>query len=293
MNRCDEHAADILLYLRDELTGQKLDEFRDHLASCPDCRAQLEEELALSSLLRKSRPLYSAPETLRARVAATVVQELSTSAGVPVPVGATRLQGFLRWLSDTGKRAFGWKPVAATILLFVLGLIFVPDAAQRVRAAAYVEAATQTHRSYLNGELPVQCRSESPEAVTAWFADKTPFHFRLPASQPALHGTPAYRLTGARMVSYRGSPMALVAYETPTEKISLLVASSKSAIAAGGDEVRSGNLTFHYRRGETFEVITWSNHGLTYALVSSLPGSAQHSCLVCHQNIKDPATGKP
>jgi len=47
MNRCDEHAADILLYLRDELTGQKLDEFRDHLASCPDCRAQLEEELAL------------------------------------------------------------------------------------------------------------------------------------------------------------------------------------------------------------------------------------------------------
>ena len=126
-----------------------------------------------------------------------------------------------------------------------------------------------------------------------WFADKTPFHFRLPASQPALHGTPAYRLTGARMVSYKGSPMALVAYETPTEKISLLVASSKSAIAAGGDEVRSGNLTFHYRRGETFEVITWSNHGLTYALVSSLPGSAQHSCLVCHQNIKDPATGKP
>ncbi len=54
MNRCDEHAADILLYLRDELTGQKLDEFREHLASCPDCSAHLEEELALSSLLRKS-----------------------------------------------------------------------------------------------------------------------------------------------------------------------------------------------------------------------------------------------
>jgi len=289
MNRCHEHAADILLYLNDALTGHRLDEFREHLARCLDCSAQLEEELALSSLLRKSRPLYSAPETLRERVAATVAQELSTSAGVPDLVDTIRLQGFARWLSDIGKRAFGWKPVAATILLFVLGLVFVPDVAQRVRAAAYVEAATQTHRSYLNGELPLQCRSDSPEAVTAWFADKTPFHFRLPASQPALHGTPVYRLTGARMVSYRGSPMALVAYETPTEKISLLVASSKSAIAAGGDEVRSGNLTFHYRRGETFEVITWSNHGLTYALVSSLSGSAQHSCLVCHQNITDPA----
>lgn len=293
MNRCDEHAADVLLYLSDALTGQRLDEFREHLASCPDCSAQLEEELALSSLLRKSRPLYSAPEALRARMAATVVQELSTSAGVPDPVGALRLQGFARWLSDTGKRAFGWKPVAATVLLFVLGLVLVPDVAQRVRAAAYVEAATQTHRSYLNGELPLQCRSDSPEAVTAWFANKTPFHFRLPASQPALHGTPAYRLTGARLVSYKGSPIALVAYETPTEKISLLVASSQAVIAAGGDEIHSGNLTFHYRTGASFEVITWSNRGLTYALVSSLSGSAQHSCLVCHQNIADPAAGKP
>ena len=293
MNRGDDHGTDILLYLRDELTGQKLDEFREHLASCPDCSAQLEEELALSSLLRKSRPLYSAPETLRARVAATVVQELSTSGDLPDPVGAIRLHGFAQWLSDTGKRAFGWKLVAATILLFVLGLVFVPDIAQRVRAAAYVEAATQTHRSYLNGELPLQCRSDSPEAVTAWFADKTPFHFRLPAFQPALHGTPVYRLSGARLVSYKASPIALVAYETPTEKISLLVASSQSVIAAGGDEIHSGNLAFHYRRGASFEVITWSNHGLTYALVSSLSGSAQHSCLVCHQNITDPVAGKP
>src|SRR5258708_19575482 len=214
MNRCDEHAADILPYLRDALTGQKLDEFREQLASCPDCSAHLEEELALSSLLRKSRPLYSAPETLRPLGAATIGQELSTSAGGPDPVGAIRLQGFARWLSDTGKRAFGWKPVAATILLFALGLVFVPDAAQRVRAAAYVEAATQTHRSYLNGELLLQCRSDSPEAVTAWFADKTPFHFRLPTSHPPLHPTPPSPLTGAPIASYSASPIALVAYET-------------------------------------------------------------------------------
>jgi mycothiol system anti-sigma-R factor len=111
MNRCDEHAADIQLYLRDELTGQKLDGFREHLESCPDCSAQLEEELALSLLLRKSRPLYSAPETLRARVAATVVQELSTSAGVTDPVGAIRLQGFARWLSATESKLSRQSPL--------------------------------------------------------------------------------------------------------------------------------------------------------------------------------------
>jgi hypothetical protein len=101
------------------------------------------------------------------------------------------------------------------------------------------------------------------------------------------NGKAVYWLTGARLVSYKGSPAALVAYETPTRKISLLVASSKAAIVAGGVEVRSGSLTFHYLRGANFEVITWTNHGLVYALVSPLAGSPQHSCLVCHQDMAD------
>jgi hypothetical protein len=69
------------------------------------------------------------------------------------------------------------------------------------------------------------------------------------------------------------------------ETISLLVASDKSAVAAGGDEIRSGNLTFYYNTRAELNVITWSTHGITYALVSSIHGSAQHSCLVCHQNM--------
>jgi hypothetical protein len=54
---------------------------------------------------------------------------------------------------------------------------------------------------------------------------------------------------------------------------------------AGGEELPSGGLTFHYRSGANFEVITWTNHGLAYALVASVTGSPQHSCLVCHQNM--------
>jgi hypothetical protein len=101
------------------------------------------------------------------------------------------------------------------------------------------------------------------------------------------NGKAVYGLAGASLVSYKGSAAALIAYETSTEKISLLVASSKSAVVAGGEEVRSGSLTFHYRSGANSEVITWTNHGLAYALVSPLTGSPQHSCLVCHQNMSD------
>jgi hypothetical protein len=69
--------------------------------------------------------------------------------------------------------------------------------------------------------------------------------------------------------------------------ISLLVAPESLAPAAGGDEVRSGELTFHYHVKDGLNVITWSNHGLTYALVSSVQGPAQRSCLVCHQDMAD------
>jgi hypothetical protein len=71
------------------------------------------------------------------------------------------------------------------------------------------------------------------------------------------------------------------------QKISLLVVSDRSARAEGGEEVQSGRLMFHDRTVGNFKVITWSNRGLTYALVSSLPGSARQSCLVCHQDMAD------
>ncbi len=286
MNTCDKHRADILLYLDNALTGWQLGEFQAHLSGCPDCKAQLEEEQALSSLLRSSRPLYPAPDGLRARVAAAAARHGSARTLDPDLLRKARLQIFSQHVRHLAQRAFGWKTLTVTILALVLGVVFAPAAIRRTRATAYLKTAIATHRSYLNGELPLQIRSDSPEVVTAWFAGKTPFHFQLPTSPPTLGSKPVCRLTGGRLVNYQGSSIALVTYETVSEKISLLVASSTTAVAAGGEEVRSGDLTFHHRRGGSFNVITWTNRGLTYALVSSLSGSAQHSCLVCHQDIR-------
>jgi anti-sigma factor RsiW len=286
MSPCDEGISDILVYLDNALTGQKLEDFHAHLAVCSNCRERLEEELALSSLLRDARPLYSAPQALRARVAAAAIEQASGSSPASDRSRKMRVQNWTRWWRDVIQSAFSWKPLTAMTVALVLGLAFIPGAVQRVRAMDYVEAATEIHRSYLGGALPLQCRSHSPEAITAWFAGKTPFHFQLPF-QSVPNGQAVYWLAGARLVAYKGSPAALIAYETPTEKITLLVASSKSAVVGGGEEVRSGSLTFHYRSGANSEVITWTNHGLAYALVSPLTGSPKHSCLVCHQNMAD------
>jgi len=281
MNSCD-HAVEVLRYLDNELGGRDLETFRAHLQSCPICKVRVEEERAFSSVLHRSRPLYRAPEELRRQVS-EILQQRPAASGAPEIY--ERLLRILRqplrnhWLHLPSRSLW-----VTTLVVGFLGLLFAPGAVRRVRAASYVETAIAAHRSYLEGSLAPEIQSDSPASVTAWFAGKVPFDFQLPAARD---GNPVYRLAGARLVNYRGHDAALVIYETQREKISLLVAPSKFAPVAGGDEVSFGNLVFHYFSRDQFKVITWSNHGLSYALVSSQSASARESCLVCHQNLAD------
>jgi hypothetical protein len=202
-------------------------------------------------------------------------------------VDQRRYRIFGKIVSGLLERLSSWRILVPAAAALALCLAVVPDVVRNVQAASYVETAVATHRNYLSGRLASELQTTSPEAVTAWFAGKVPFDFRLPVAESAPEKNPAYRLTGAALGNYEGKPAALVTYATQNDKISLLVDSSTSAIVAGGDEVRFGSLTFHYRTDSGFRVITWSNHGLSYALVSSVSGTARSSCLVCHQNMAD------
>ena len=284
MNPCKQHSQDILRYLENELTGHDLEHFRVHLRDCVDCRALFEEEQELSNLLRRSRPLYMAPAVLRARVYAEITRHVEKSRQLD-PL-CRRIPQVLWQALQGSRRVASWRALVPVAVVITLCLILVPEAARQVRAADYVTTAVAAHRSYLSGKPP-EIQSDSPQVVTAWVADRVPFHFCLPASQSTPTGKLVYRLTGARLLDYKGSLAALITYETSKDKISLLVAPGQSAVVAGGDELHFGPLTFHYRRAGGFEVITWSNHGLSYALVSNLSGSARQSCLVCHQNMAD------
>jgi anti-sigma factor RsiW len=292
MNACEKHTVDLMLYLDDELVGAKLMEFLAHLKVCVDCTAALEEQLALSALLRRSRPLYSAPPKLRARVAANLASAEATSAS------HQRYESRGQWLRNTlqgvERLIPRWEVLVPAVVGMMLCFLLVSNVVRKVRASEYVDAAESTHRNYLSGHLPLQILSDSPQVVTGWLAGKVAFPFQLPDAQAQPSGKPAYRLLGARVVDYRGSQAALVTYEAPQdETISLLVASSNYAVVAGGVEVRSGKLVFHHRIDAGFQIITWSNHGMAYALVSRAAGSARGSCLVCHQSMADRDTFRP
>jgi mycothiol system anti-sigma-R factor len=287
MKGCDSYDATIQLYLDNELSCQDVEDLRAHLEECEACRTELEAEKRLSALLHRSRPLYSAPDTLRARVmrAAKPFPPIITYAAVHPRKRITAV--LARRLQFVSRRDHSWGALLVAILLVAASLVLVPGILRQSSANSYIETAVAAHRSFLNGTLPLEIESGSPSVVTAWFAGKVPFTFRLPSSAEESGHDQVYQLTGGRLINYKGEYAALLAYQMQQKKISLLVSSGKSAVAAGGEEVPSGGIVFHYSKRASFNVITWSNHGLTYALVSSLPGSGRQSCLVCHQNMAD------
>ena len=218
MTHCDQCGPKVLRYLDNDLSSKELDDFRTHIESCADCRADLQAEQALSQLLYRTRPLYRAPLAFRLRLCVTLLEhcpfwrKLKAFREHVSHVLETKLANSARCLSLVRL------PAAA---LFVMGLllVIVPKAVREARAANFVETAISAHRSYLNGNLPLGTRANSPDLVTAWFADKVPFQFRLPNAQSATDTISAYELTGAGLVSDRGAVAALVIYQRQDQKL--------------------------------------------------------------------------
>ncbi len=65
----------IQLYFDNELKVQRPEEFQMHLEQCVHCRNYLKEESDLSAVLHSSRPLFSASDELRKRVAEEIVMQ--------------------------------------------------------------------------------------------------------------------------------------------------------------------------------------------------------------------------
>ena len=244
MNSCDYLNVDLLRYLDNDLSEQEVKYLRAHLDTCVYCQDRLQRERALSRFLHESRPLYSAPAELRSQISAAIEEYAAR--------GQSRSDSWWR----ASPLILSWKMLVPAALAIALCLMALPNIVQNVRAASYVETALTNHNRYLHGELSPGIRTKSPEAVTAWFADKLPFQFRLPSSEAALQANPTYELAGASLVQYRGIPAAMVHYEAPSGMISLLVESGKAAVVAGGDVSHYGALMFHYRNEGRFEVIT-------------------------------------
>src|SRR5215813_2309350 len=147
--------------------------------------------------------------------------------------------------------------------------------------------AAENHSRHIDGRLPLEIVSDSPKQISDWFANKVRFGVKLPNYQEVSGQNKLYELEGARLVAYKDDYAAYVAYQMRTRPISLVITSDQTAQPSGGEEIAARGLLFHYDTIKGLKVITWSDRGLTYALVSDLEERGQESCVVCHQGTKD------
>jgi hypothetical protein len=201
---------------------------------------------------------------------------------VPAPPLASPSWRFMRWL------------VPAAALMVIVGVLAMrpQSSGTPLSGPEYAKFAVNTYQQYARGSLALDVHSDSQQTLNEWFRAKAEFPLELPASPAAPGEERPYRVEGARLVRVRGKPAAFIAYHMPAAQMqtvaaSLMVAPDSVAVASGGVAVNFKKVSFHYRMVEGYKVVTWSLHGLTYALVSQEGNRTQRSCMVCHSAMRD------
>jgi anti-sigma factor RsiW len=282
LNNCDDIRGRLTLYLDNELQGEERATVEAHVAECENCAAILARELNFLNAVRESGPLHVSSPALRARVAA-ILSEGQTSAVEPrVVVRAKR----------SGSR-LSWVVAAAAVLLVLLLPIIVwrvmnqSVATPNGQPSSFALMAAESHLRRTRGQLPLEVESASPQNISDWFSNKVMFSVKLPNYQESSGQEKLYTLEGARLVGFQSDYAAYVAYRMKDRPISLVITSQSLAKPSGGEEIMARGLKFHYNAIDGLKVITWSDRGLTYALVSDLEERGQQSCIVCHEGTKD------
>src|SRR5262249_33618555 len=143
------------------------------------------------------------------------------------------------------------------------------------------------HRRHTQRRIALDRYSSSEDAINNWLRAKSQIHLILPKSDALPEADKPYRLEGAQLLQLSGKDAAYIAYQMPTGPVSLMVAPNSIAIASGGMVLHFQKVSFHYSTVNGYKVVTWSVHGLTYALVSEEGNHTQRSCMVCHSAMGD------
>ena len=203
------------------------------------------------------------------------------------PVKRDPVVGFIKWLA----------PVLA--LLLIAGALSrrPSQSPNNLLALQFAEFAVRNHQQLERGELALDIHSESQQALNEWLRVKAPFRLALPDQRNGPAGEWLFHPEGARVVQLGNFPATFVAYSasgaqsSPNQMrsavVSLTVIPDSVVVASGGAEAKFTRVSFHYAIVKDYKVVTWTLHGLTYALVSKEGNRTQRSCMVCHSAMGD------
>ena len=174
-----------------------------HILGCAPCSAQRDALAALRLRIRSEAPYYTAPETLQARIRATIARTPAT--GIPVRPPRERW----RWLS-----AGAFAGSAATVVAWFLGSAVLD---WRVSSDLDTEAVADHTRATLSQRL-TDVSSSDRHTVKPWLSSR--LDYSPPVQDFAADGLP---LVGGRLDYLGGQPIATLVYRYREHTIDVFV----------------------------------------------------------------------
>ena len=209
---CKECLESLGPYIDGELLADEAAVVADHLNTCPDCAAAHRRLVATSNKLRAGLARYPAPDVLKARIRAALVQ---TSAEVSAPPRRARLYWGVRWPSA----------IAAAALVAVLSSALTLSVTQRRPAgdAVQSELLASHIRSLMPGHL-TDVASNDQHNVKPWFNGRVD----LSPAVPRLDSL-GFPLVGGRIDYIDGRSVAVIVYTRRQHVINVYAWPTQSA----------------------------------------------------------------
>ena len=141
-------------------------------------------------------------------------------------------------------------------------------------------AALGLHERLEEGRLELDLATDSPRAARRFVRSAAGLDASL-----VEHGSPGraerFELQGVAVTAVAGTPAAGVAYRIGGVPTLLLTVRAGAVSGAPADWGPLGR-TLRHRSVGSRRVLSWTNAGQSYVLVSRLPGHGQESCSICH-----------
>jgi len=239
---CDQWRGKLDAYVDGAASPEDLVNFEDHLRTCPACAADAINRLQMKRLTRAAAARYTPSPEFRQRIEKSIRPK-------PAP----------GW-------TFGWMPrlgvAAFALLLLVVGLALWTRHSAREQALAEL---VDLHVATLASANPVDVISTDRHTVKPWFQGKLPFTFNL----PELQNSP-FKLIGGRVAYFEHSPAAQLLFQIRSHQLSVFILQDQPGIVPFTMGVNS-------ERELAFNVETWADGGLRYAIISDANSADLHA----------------